>query len=102
MQLCWEFFPVNRPSLKELRLLMNELQRSGGARIRPIPATGPWNSLHPLHVNDLDEKFALHPQLLESLQTYRKRMGQAEGGRAEEQAATAALIASTVGTIEHT
>lgn len=82
--------------------MMNELQRSGGVRIRPIPVAGTWVSLHPLHINDLDEDFALHPDLLESLQMYRERIGQATGNTAEEQAAAAALIASTIGIIEHT
>ena len=40
MELCWEHFPVNRPSFKELRALIDELQASDGSRLRPAPARG--------------------------------------------------------------
>jgi diketogulonate reductase-like aldo/keto reductase len=64
MKLCWEFYPANRPSLQELRMLLDELQRSNGARLRPIApdSATPWQPLMPERILALDEA-ALAPEV---------------------------------------
>ena len=114
MQLCWEFFPANRPSLKELRTMMNELQRSDATRLRAPPAAaaaaaagavvaagedGPWVPLTPEHINGWDAEFALSPELLPALRRYREQRQQQ--GESTTPTAAAALLASAIGEVEH-
>lgn len=43
LQLCWEKFAVNRPSLQDVSDMLAQLRQSDGMRIRPLPSdSAPW------------------------------------------------------------
>lgn len=75
MELCWEFFPANRPSFGELRIMISQLQRSSGQQLRPSTKTnGAWTPLSPERILALDES-SLAPQLLHITEAATSRLG---------------------------